>query len=99
MFNRIKTSVVFFVILGAMNGIMISLTGSFFLDYIVTNYTTEVTLTYADWLLVCAPCFALVGALFNLAVAIFMYEEELPEEKEKRKSKRRKIKRSNKAKA
>lgn len=95
MFNRVKTSVVFFVILGAMNGIMISLTGSFFLDYIVRNYTTEITLSYADWLVVCAPCFACVGALFNLAVAIFMHEEELPEEKEKRKSKRKKTVRKN----
>ncbi len=96
MFNRVKTSVVFFVILGAMNGILISLTGSFFLDYIVTNYTTEVTLTYADWLVVCAPCFALVGALFNLAVAIFMHEEETVEEKEKRKSKKKKVTKKNK---
>lgn len=90
MFNRVKTSVIFFVLLGAMNGIMISLTGSFFLDYIVRNYTTEVTLSYADWLVICAPCFACVGALFNLAVAIFMHEEELPEEKSKRKSKKKK---------
>ncbi len=88
--HRIKTNVVFFVILGALNGVMISLTGSFFLDYIVTNYTTEVTLSYMDWLLVCAPCFALVGALFNLATAILMYEEIPVEERKKKVTRKRK---------
>lgn len=74
--KKIKLNVPFFVILGAMNGAFVSLIASFFLDYMVTSYSTMCTLTYLDWLIICAPSFALLGALFNLASAIFLYEEE-----------------------
>lgn len=74
--KKIKFNVPFFIILGAMNGVMISLVASFFLDYIVTSYTIYVTLSYINWVVLLAPCFALLGALFHVAAALFMYEDE-----------------------
>jgi len=74
--RRLKISILWFMILGALNGALISLFGAFFLDYIVNSYTTDVTLTYMDWLLILAPIFALVGAVFNLCAGFFFYKEE-----------------------
>ena len=74
--KRIKVNVLFFVILGAMNGAIVSLLASFFLDYIVTSYTIQCTMTYLNWLVICAPIFALIGALFNLSAAVFLYEDD-----------------------
>lgn len=85
MIKKIKLNIPFFVILGAMNGAILSLVTAFFLDYFVTSYSTTCNLTYTDWLLVCAPLFALIGALFNTAAAIFMYESVPKEVKEPKK--------------
>lgn len=74
--RRIKMSILWFTILGALNGAMISLVASYYLDYIVTRYTTTVTLTYIDWVFVCAPAFAVFGALFNCVAGFFFYKEE-----------------------
>ncbi len=73
--SKVKMNALFFVFLGAMNGAIISLVACYFLEYMLNSYSLECTLTYTDWLLVCTPCFAVIGALFNLAAAIFMYEE------------------------
>ena len=40
--RRLKISILWFMILGALNGAMISLFGAYFLDYIVNSYTTDV---------------------------------------------------------
>ena len=74
--TRINVSFSFFVLLGAMNGAIVSLLASFFLDYLVTSYSTTCTLTYLDFLVVMTPCFAVVGALFNIASAVFLYDED-----------------------
>lgn len=74
--NRINTNVVFFVIMGAMNGIFISLIASYILNYLVSSYLFELYFTYTDWLFVFAPSFALLGALFNLVSAIFLYGDK-----------------------
>ena len=74
--RRIKLSILWFTVLGALNGAMISLLGAYFLNYIVDSYTTDVTLTYMDWILVLAPLFAVFGALFNLCAGFFFYKEE-----------------------
>ena len=41
----------------------------------VASYTINYNMTYSEWLLVCAPSFAVIGALFNTLAAVFMYEE------------------------
>lgn len=69
----------FFTVLGALNGAVMSLVACFMMDYMVASYTINYTMSYSDWVLVLAPMFAVIGALFNLAAAIFMYEE--PEKK------------------
>lgn len=83
--KRISLNVPFFVVLGAMNGAMVSLVAAFFLDYMVTSYSLICTLSYLDWLFVLAPCFALLGALFNTAAAIFMYEDDTKKPSRKKK--------------
>lgn len=93
MSTRVNVSSWFFVLLGAMNGAIVALLASFFLDFVVTSYSTICTLTYMDWILVTIPCFALIGALFNLASAIFLYDEQTEKPKKrlvKRASKKRK---------
>lgn len=73
--RRISFNVGFFILLGALNGALVSLIASFFLDYMVASYTINYNMTYSDWVLVCAPSFAIIGALFNTLAAVFMYEE------------------------
>lgn len=85
--KRIKVNVLFFIILGAMNGAIVSLLASFFLDYIVTSYTIQCTMTYLNWLVICAPIFALIGALFNLSAAVFLYEDDTDKPKRTRRKK------------
>lgn len=75
-FSRINVSFIFFTIIGAMNGAIISLLASFFLDFLLTSYSTTCPLTYLDFLLVTTPCFAFIGAIFNMASAIFLYDED-----------------------
>jgi len=77
--KRLSINVGFFTVLGALNGAVMSLVACFFLDFMVASYSINYTMSYSDWVLVLAPMFAVVGALFNLAAAIFMYEE--PEKK------------------
>lgn len=81
--TRINVSFSFFILLGAMNGVLVSLLSSFFLDFLVTSYSTTCTLTYLDFLIVTAPCFALVGALFNIASAVFLYDEDTKKPKKR----------------
>lgn len=81
--TRINVSFSFFVILGAMNGAIVSLISSFFLDYLVTSYSTSCTLTYLDFLAVTTPCFACIGALFNVASAVFLYDEDTKKPKKR----------------
>ena len=81
--TRINVSFSFFVILGAMNGAIVSLLSSFFLDFLVTSYSPTCTLTYLDFLVVTTPCFALVGALFNIASAVFLYDEDTKKPKKR----------------
>jgi hypothetical protein len=66
-----------------MNGAIVSLLASFFLDYLVSSYSTTCTLTYIDFLLVTTPCFAIVGALFNMASAVFLYDEDTKKPKKR----------------
>lgn len=73
--KKITLGIPFFVVLGAFNGIMISLPGAFFMDVLVASYTVSFSFSYIDWVVVLAPVFALVGALFNLCSAILLYEE------------------------
>lgn len=74
--KRVNVNSYFFVVLGGMEGILISLVASFLLDYMLTSYSLVYSLTYLDWLFVLAPLFAVIGALFNLASAIFLYDED-----------------------
>lgn len=73
--KRINLNIGFFILLGACNGALISLIASFFLDYMVASYTINYNMSYIDWVIVCAPSFAIIGALFNTIAAVFMYEE------------------------
>ena len=73
--QRLSINVGFFTVLGALNGAVMSLVACFLLDYMCASYTINYTMSYSDWVIVLAPMFGVVGALFNLAAAIFMYEE------------------------
>lgn len=78
--NRtLEINIGFFTVLGALNGAIMALVACFMMDYMVASYTINYTMTYSDWVIVLCPIFAVVGALFNLAAGIFMYEE--PEKK------------------
>lgn len=77
--KNLQINIGFFTVLGALNGAVMSLVACFFLDFMVASYSINYHMSYSDWVLVLAPMFAVVGALFNLAAAIFMYEE--PEKK------------------
>lgn len=96
--KRVNVNSYFFVVLGGMEGALISLVASFFLDYMLTRYSLVYSLTYVDWLFVLAPLFAVIGALFNLASAIFLYDEDTKKPKKrfifkkKKTNKKKKIK-------
>lgn len=81
--KRVNVNSYFFVVLGGMEGILISLVASFFLDYMLTRYSLTYSLTYVDWLMVLAPLFAVIGSLFNLASAIFLYDEDTKKPKKR----------------
>lgn len=81
--KRVNVNAYFFVVLGGMEGILISLVSAFFLDFMLTRYSMVYSLTYLDWLLVLAPLFAVIGALFNLASAIFLYDEDTKKPKKR----------------
>lgn len=95
--KRVNVNSYFFVVLGGMEGLLLSLIASFFLDFMLTSYSLVYSLTFTDWLLLLAPLFAVVGALFNLASAIFLYDDETKkpkkrfifEKKDKKKKKRK----------
>ncbi len=95
--KRVNVNSYFFVVLGAMEGILLSLISSFFLDFMLTRYSLVYSLTFIDWVFVLAPLFAVIGSLFNLASAIFLYDEETKkpkkrfifEKKDKKKKKRK----------
>lgn len=73
--RKITFSIPFFVLLGALNGIMVSLPGAFLMDVLVSGYTVDFSFSYLDWLFLLVPIFAVVGALFNLCSALLLYEE------------------------
>ncbi len=81
--TRINVSFSFFILLGAMTGAIVSLLSSFFLDYLVASYSSTCTLTYLDFLAITTPCFAVVGALFNIASAVFLYDEDTKKPKKR----------------
>lgn len=81
--KRVNVNSYFFVVLGGMEGILLSLVASFFLDYMLTRYSLIYSLTFLDWLFVLAPLFAVIGALFNLASAIFLYDEDTKKPKKR----------------
>lgn len=81
--KRVNVNSYFFVVLGGMEGILLSLVASFFLDFMLTSYSLVYSLTFMDWLFVLAPLFACIGAMFNLASAIFLYDEETKKPKKR----------------
>lgn len=85
--KRVNVNAFFFVLLGAMNGAILALVAAFFLDYMLTKYSLICTLTYMDWVIVLVPVFVVIGSLFNLASAIFLYDEETTKPKKRFKAK------------
>ena len=73
--KNVKTSLINFILVGIMNGVIISLIAAYFLEYLVDNYAIICPVTYMEWVLILAPCFALVLGLFNALVGIFILEE------------------------
>ena len=76
--RKIRTSFVNFIIIGVMEGILFGLMTAFLLNYLQESYTLTTIVNYSDWLFVLAPCFGLIGGLFNALIALFIEEEEKP---------------------
>lgn len=90
--DRVNVSVFFFMIIGGVEGLFLSLIPAFLLDYLCEEIAVISSISYIQWLAMLAPIFFALGVIINGASSILLVDDDAE------KPKRRKVGRPKKKK-